>query len=140
MMGFWHWMAERAPNERAMLEAFLLWIYTPRAHNDGTVDRIIEETLAFPHPQSVEAFQRQLAPFRTHDTLDRLSEITAPTLVLAGELDIATPPRLGRAVAERIPGARFEVLPGEAHQPFQEVPDAFNARVATFWQEVQIRG
>ncbi|MER5226812.1 hypothetical protein [Streptomyces flaveus] len=50
-----------------------------------------EETLAFPHPQSVEAFQRQLAPFRTHDTLDRLSETTAPTLVLAGELNIATP-------------------------------------------------
>lgn len=140
LTGFWHWMAERAPSERAMLEAFLLWIYTPRAHNDGTVDRIIEETLDFPHPQSVEAFQRQLAPFRTHDTLDRLAEITAPTLVLAGELDIATPPRLGRAVAERIPGARFEVLPGEAHQPFQEVPDAFNARVDAFWQEVQGRG
>ncbi|PAZ14364.1 alpha/beta hydrolase [Streptomyces sp. SA15] len=137
MTGFWHWMAERAPSERAMLEAFLLWIYTPRAHADGTVDRIIEETLAFPHPQSVEAFQRQLAPFRTHDTLDRLAQITAPTLVLAGELDIATPPRLGRAVADRIPGARFEVLPGEAHQPFQEVPDMFNARVDAFWREVE---
>ncbi|TPQ15673.1 alpha/beta fold hydrolase [Streptomyces sporangiiformans] len=140
MTGFWHWMAERAPDERAMLEAFLLWIYTPRAHADGTVDRIIEETLAFPYPQSVEAFQRQLAPFRTHDTLDRLSEITAPTLVLAGELDIVTPPRHGREVAERIPGARFELLPGEAHQPFQEVPDAFNARVDAFWREIQARG
>ncbi|MEU2281499.1 alpha/beta hydrolase [Streptomyces sp. NPDC013178] len=134
--GFWHWMAERAPSERAMLEAFLLWIYTPRAHADGTVDRIIEETLAFPHPQSVEAFQRQLAPFRTHDTLDRLGEITAPTLVLAGELDMVAPPRLGREVAERIPDARFEILPGEAHQPFQEVPDLFNTRVDAFWRQV----
>ncbi|WP_246567809.1 alpha/beta fold hydrolase [Streptomyces flaveus] len=140
MMGFWHWMAERAPSERAMLEAFFLWIYTPRAHADGTVDQIIEEALAFPHPQSVEAFQRQLAPFRTHDTLDRLAEITAPTLVLAGELDIAAPPRLGRAVAEGIPGAVFEVLPGEAHQPFQEVPDLFNARVDAFWREVEAQG
>ncbi|MPY62494.1 alpha/beta fold hydrolase [Streptomyces spongiae] len=137
MTGFWHWMAERAPSERAMLEAFLLWIYTPRAHADGTVERIIEETLAFPYPQSVEAFQRQLAPFRTHDTLDRLSGIGVPTLVLAGELDIAAPQRLGREVAEGIPGARFEVLPGEAHQPFQEVPDTFNARVDAFWREVQ---
>ncbi|WP_251017815.1 alpha/beta fold hydrolase [Streptomyces sp. ISL-1] len=124
-------------NLRDVALAGLLWIYTPRAHADGTVDRIIEETLAFPHPQSVEAFQRQLAPFRTHDTLDRLARITAPTLVLAGELDIAAPPRLGRAVAERIPGALFEVLPGEAHQPFQEVPDTFNARVDAFWRQVQ---
>ncbi|MER5219966.1 alpha/beta fold hydrolase [Streptomyces flaveus] len=140
MTGFWHWMAERAPSERAMLEAFFLWIYTPRAHADGTVDQIIEEALAFPHPQSVEAFQRQLAPFRTHDTLDRLAEITTPTLVLAGELDIAAPRRLGRAVAEKIPGAVFEVLPGEAHQPFQEVPDLFNARVDAFWREVEAQG
>ncbi|WP_171111997.1 MULTISPECIES: alpha/beta hydrolase [Streptomyces] len=140
MTGFWHWMAERAPSERAMLDAFYLWIYTPRAHADGTVDRFIEETLAFPHPQSTEAFQRQLEAFRTHDTLDRLAQITAPALVLAGELDRVAPPRLGRVVAEGIPEARFEVLPGEAHQPFQEVPDVFNARVDAFWREVEARG
>jgi pimeloyl-ACP methyl ester carboxylesterase len=138
--GYLHWLPEAAPSERAMLEAFFLWIYTPRAHADGMVERIIEETLAFPHPQSAEAFQRQLAPFRTHDTLDRLPAIAVPTLVLAGELDIITPPRLGRVVAEAIPGAVFEVLPGEAHQPFQEVPEEFNARVDAFWREVGTRG
>ncbi len=140
MTGFWHWMVDRAPDERAMLEAFYLWIYTRRAHADGTVDRLIDEALAFPHPQSAEAFQSQLAPFATHETLDRLPGITAPTLVLAGELDLATPPHLGRQVAEAIPGAVFEVLPGEAHQPFQEVPDLFNARVDRFWREVGGRG
>ncbi|MFF1273018.1 alpha/beta fold hydrolase [Streptomyces marokkonensis] len=136
MTDFWHWMVERAPGERAMLEAFYLWVYTARAHADGTVDRFVEEALAFPHPQSADAFRRQLAAFEGHDTLDRLPGITAPTLVLAGELDIATPPRLGRAVAERIPGAEFEMIPGEAHQPFQEAADVFNARVDAFWREV----
>ncbi|MGW1886099.1 alpha/beta fold hydrolase [Streptomyces sp. NPDC001970] len=137
MTRFWHWLATDAPDERSMLEAFLLWIYTPRAHADGTVQRIIDEALAFPHPQSAEAFQRQLEPFMVHDTLDRLPGITAPTLVLAGELDRATPPRLGRVVADAIPGADYEVMPGEAHQPFQEAPDAFNARVRAFWHEVE---
>ena len=75
-----------------------------------------------------------------HDTLDRLPNIAAPTLVLAGELDIATPPRLGRIVAEGIPGAEFEVLLGAAHQPFQEVPDEFNARVDAFWRKVEDTG
>ncbi|MYS94676.1 MULTISPECIES: alpha/beta fold hydrolase [Streptomyces] len=140
MTRFWRWMVERAPDERAMLEAFFLWIYTPRAHADGMVDQFVEETLAFEHPQSVEAFQRQLAAFADHDTLDRLGRITAPTLVLSGELDLATPPRLGRVVADSIPGAGFEVLPGEAHQPFQEVPDVFNARVDAFWREVEAGG
>ncbi|MEU5976068.1 alpha/beta fold hydrolase [Streptomyces sp. NPDC047315] len=136
MTRFWHWLVAEAPDERAMLEAFFLWIYTPRAHADGTVQRTVDEALAFAHPQSATAFQRQLAAFARHDTLDRLPGITAPTLVLAGEHDIATPPRLGRIVADAIPGARFEVLAGEAHQPFQESPEAFNARVRAFWSEV----
>jgi 3-oxoadipate enol-lactonase len=29
------------------------------------------------------------------------------------------------------------VLEEEAHQPFQEVPDRWNARVDGFWQEVE---
>jgi pimeloyl-ACP methyl ester carboxylesterase len=64
----------------------------------------------------------------------------APTLVLSGELDIIMPPRVGRSVAAVIPNARFEVMPGEAHQPFQEVPDEFNACVDVFWREVEAAG
>jgi pimeloyl-ACP methyl ester carboxylesterase len=138
MIGAWEWLVETAPSERAMLEAFFLWVYTPRAHADGTVAQIIEEALAYPHPQSTEAFKRQLDAFTTHhDTLDRLGQISAPTLVMAGGVDIMIPPRFGRVVADGIPGARFEVLPEEAHQPFQEVPDQFNARVDAFWREVE---
>jgi pimeloyl-ACP methyl ester carboxylesterase len=135
----WGWLAEVAPSERAFFEAFFTWVYTPRAHADGSVEQIIEEALAFPHQQTVEAFQAQVDVCRTHDTTDRLAEITAPTLVLAGELDVILPPRFGRAVAAAIPNARFEVMPGEAHQPFQEVPDEFNARVDAFWQETEAR-
>ena len=136
----WRWLPEVAPSERAFLEAFYVWIYTPRAHEDGTVDKIIEEVLAFPHQPSVEAIQRSIDAFLGHDTASRLSQIAVPTLVLAGGLDLITPPRYGRAVADAIPGARFEVLAEEAHQPFQEVPDLFNATVDTFWQQVEARG
>jgi pimeloyl-ACP methyl ester carboxylesterase len=136
MVDSWRWLADAAPSEQAMLEAFFLWIYTPRAHESGMVDQIIAEALAFPHPQSPEGFRRQLDAWAPHDTLDRLGQISVPTLVVAGELDLCTPPRLGRAVAERIAGAEFVVLPGEAHQPFQESPDAFNAMVESFWTQV----
>ena len=134
---FWRWLAEVAPSERAFFEAFFTWVYTPRAHDDGSVPEIVEEALAFPHQQSLEAFQAQVDVCLAHDTAERLSQITAPTLVLAGELDIIFPPRFSRFVAEAIPGGQFEILPGEAHQPFQEVPDEFNARVDAFWREVE---
>jgi pimeloyl-ACP methyl ester carboxylesterase len=133
----WRRLARRAPDERAMLEDFLLWIYTTRAHESGWVDAAIDEALAFEHPQSTEAFLRQADAFESHDSYDRLAHVEAPTLVLAGAEDITTPPRLGRVVADRIPGASFELLEGEAHQPFQESPDAFNERVDAFWRRVE---
>ena len=39
----WRWQAEAAPSERAFLESFYTWIYTPRAHEDGMVRQIIDE-------------------------------------------------------------------------------------------------
>jgi pimeloyl-ACP methyl ester carboxylesterase len=131
------WLAEVAPSERAFLEGFFLDIYTPRAHIDGTVDQIIDEVLAFPHKQATEDLQRSLDAFLDHDTSDRLPQIAAPTLVLAGGLDTTSRPALCRAVAELIPDAQFEVMEEESHQPFQEVPDEWNARVDAFWREVE---
>jgi pimeloyl-ACP methyl ester carboxylesterase len=131
------WLVEAAPSERAFLEWFFTFIYTPRAHNDGTVDQIIEEALAFPHKQAPEDTQRTLDAFIGHDTSDRLAQIAVPTLVLAGGLDMTSRPELCRAVAELIPGAQYEVMEGESHQPFQEAPDAWNARVDAFWREAE---
>ena len=136
MFNTFRWLVDAAPSERAALEAFFLWIYTPRAHNDGTVDAIIDEALATPSSQPPEAFRRQLEAFTSHFLIDELPRITAPTLVLAGGLDIAAPPRFGKEVADAVPGAVFEVWADEAHQPFQEVPDEFNERVDAFWKSV----
>ncbi len=62
-----------------------------------------------------------------HDALDRLEQITAPTLVIAGEQDLLTPPGQGRVVADTIPGARFELLtgPGSSHAALMERTQEF---------------
>jgi pimeloyl-ACP methyl ester carboxylesterase len=52
MVDSWRWMIEGAPNERAFYEAFLVWVYTAHAHDNGTVDQIIEEAMAFPYQQA----------------------------------------------------------------------------------------
>ena len=136
MADTWRWMIDGAPDERSFYEGFFVWVYTRRAHDGGTVDQIIADAMEFPHQQPPEAMQRAIDAFKDHDLLDRLPEIAAPTLVISGSDDLVAPPRLGRQVADAIPGARFELMEGEAHQPFQEVPDAFNALVDGFWREV----
>jgi pimeloyl-ACP methyl ester carboxylesterase len=121
-LDFWRWLAEVSPSERAFLEGFFTWVYTPRAHADGTVDQLIEEALAFPHKQSVEAFQAQVDVCIAHDTVDRLPQIAAPTLVLSGGLDIILPPRFGRSVAAGIPSAASRSCPGRLTSPSRKSP------------------
>jgi pimeloyl-ACP methyl ester carboxylesterase len=139
MTAFWRWLADRAPSDREMLDAFLLWVYTAQAHESGWVDGVIDDALAFPHPQSSEAFRRQVDSFRTHETIERLHEIVAPTLVVAGERDIISRPEMGKQVADGIADAKLVVMHGQAHQPFQEEPDAFNALVDDFLQDLERR-
>jgi 3-oxoadipate enol-lactonase len=136
---FVRWLVEVAPSEQAFLEGFFLDIYTARAHNDGTVAQFIQEVLVFPHKQATQDLQRYLDAFLDHDTTNRLPAITARTLVLAGGRDSTARPPLCRAVAELIPNAQFQVMQEEAHQPFQEVPEEWNARVDDFWRQIETR-
>lgn len=66
---------------------------------------------------------------------DRLADITATTLVIAGALDAIGRPR-AEQVAAGIPGARFVVLEGAGHTPHLEAPAAFRRLVTEFLQEV----
>jgi 3-oxoadipate enol-lactonase len=74
-----------------------------------------------------DALRRAIACLPTHDVRERLAEVTAPTLVLSGQLDVETPPAYGRALADAIPGARFEVVPGAGHLLPAEAPQQVNA-------------
>ena len=132
---FWRWLAAGAPSDRAFLEAFFLWVYTPRAHADGTVGRFVEAGLAFPHP----AVHRSLP---AHDRRDPGARHLLTAYPTAHRTHARRrwrarrrhpPPRFGLVVAERVPDATFVALPGEVHLPFQESPPAFNTRVDAFW-------
>jgi pimeloyl-ACP methyl ester carboxylesterase len=52
-----------------------------------------------------------------------LAEITAPTLVVSGHDDPATPPEHGRLIADSIPGARFTEVADASHLASVERPD-----------------
>ena len=62
----------------------------------------------------------------------RLGEIAAPTLVIAGGADVATTPQMSATIAAGIPGARLEVIEGVAHLGAVEAPERFGALVRTF--------
>lgn len=69
------------------------------------------------------------------DVRERLGSVVAPTLVLAGAEDPATPPEHAELIASLIPGARVVVLPRAAHLANVEQPEAFNSAVLDHLKE-----
>jgi 3-oxoadipate enol-lactonase len=64
---------------------------------------------------------------RDWDFRSELGSVSAPTLVLVGAADPATPPDQAQLIADGIPGARVAVIADAAHLLNVEQPDAFNA-------------
>lgn len=58
-----------------------------------------------------------------------LARIAAPTLVIAGAEDMATPPAQGRRIAAEVPGAAFAEIPGAAHLGNLEQPELVSSLI-----------
>lgn len=88
---------------------------------------------------SAEVFETMFGPSDFHivgtvrnwDVVDRLSEIAAPTLVLAGRYDECVPEHMWE-MHQRIPDSRFELFEASAHMPFIEEPDKFDSVMRDF--------
>lgn len=67
----------------------------------------------------------------------QLEQIHVPTELLWGDLDLSGLQARCEQLVTRIPGARRTVLPGVAHLPALEAPQAFNAALAGFLRQME---
>lgn len=65
---------------------------------------------------------------------ERLAGVTTPTLVVWGDSDHIVDPDYGRALAQAIPGARFELLRDAGHLPQIETPTQLLETIWAFTQ------
>jgi pimeloyl-ACP methyl ester carboxylesterase len=70
------------------------------------------------------------------DSVPLLRQITCPTQIIGGELDLTIPPSDVKQMADQIPGSRLAIIPEAAHLANLEQPDTFNQIVAAFASEV----
>ena len=68
---------------------------------------------------------------------DRLSEVTAPTLVLVGNQDILTPRGDSEEIADRLPNSELVVISGAAHGFMVEHASTFNSVLLEFLDRVE---
>ena len=138
------WLAAHAPDRIAALGLVCTSAYLPpaagwltRAHQvraagmasvcGAVISRWFTPEFAAAAPAVVDGFRAEFertnpggyagccAAIASMDQRPALPAIAAPTLVLAGADDPATPPEHGAVIARAIPRSRFEVIPRAAH-------------------------
>jgi 3-oxoadipate enol-lactonase len=107
----------------AVADAVLALWFTPRTHR--TAPALVSEYRAMMVSAEREGYAGCCEALADWGPGDALKAIRAPTLVLAGGEDPATPPAQGEAIQQRIPGARMSILAGAGHLANLEQPDAF---------------
>lgn len=97
-----------------------------------TVLKRLRDNLFAKGRPSAEALRAGLAILLGTDLRDRAAAVKTPALLLHGERDMLTPVGAARWLAERMPDARLNVLPGAAHAPFLSHPGKFTEIVTGF--------
>ena len=124
----------RSITPRSLIEKSLRQSVTNKAVvTDAAVDRYWE---LLRYPGNRQATATRFATPQTSFTEAQLAGLKVPTLIIWGERDPLIPLSSGRWLAQHIPGARIEVLPGIGHIPMEEAPEA-SARLLETWLTAQ---
>lgn len=83
----------------------------------------------------VAGYLATCAAIRETDLREAARQVKAKTLVLCGSEDLATPPQLGRELAETLKDARFELIEQAAHLPCIEQPETMAQKISRFLRE-----
>ena len=137
-ISIWSYVKTQDTNGLMFAAQQFIWLFSESFNrNHEAVNQTLQMLASNPNPVSAEAYQRQAEAYVKHDTLDRLNQVTAPTIVIAGEQDRLTPPWICKEVADAIPNAEYELIIGEgsSHVLPLERPDDFNQVVLSFLQK-----
>lgn len=92
----------------------------------------INEYLRMTAVVGVDVFLNLLNDFMAYDATHWLHQVKVPTLVIAGERDLITPPVNQRIFAELIPDSQFFEVPEGSHCPQMEKRDLVNSVLEQF--------
>ncbi len=123
--------------EAARTQWLELPMFRPAMSNARVADRLVSILADYSGWHWLEPdLGRSLNP----PAIDRLQEISAPTLVIVGELDTADFHGIASTIADRVPRARKVVVPGAGHMVSLEAPARFDDVVTAFLAEASDEG
>lgn len=127
----WTGLRTRLGTRRMRRNAFLEFVMPPALRGDSDLDRLAADLIPiFGHDlaDAPPITMQQAAALRNYDGNPRLPGLAGlPTLVVNAAFDPIAPPKTGRAMAEKIPGASYVELPEAAHGATVQCADQLNA-------------
>ena len=131
---------ERAAREegdmKALNEALMRMLLDGPSRPRGYVAQPLRDLFTEMNMPILRAQQDRASHKRPHWlAIDRLGEITAPTLVVVGDCDMPHVLDIAGMLTDSIPGARKTVIRDAAHLPNLEHPNEFNRIVLDFLTE-----
>jgi pimeloyl-ACP methyl ester carboxylesterase len=113
--------------DRAIATAYEVNVSPGYGADKSAYGTFYEMATALPTP--VPVIMLQMQAIAAHDTLDRLQEISAPTLVIHGTVDEMLPYSNAVLIASKIPDAQLETLEGVGHMFWWEQPERSAAAI-----------
>lgn len=136
-------MLSRIGPRRSRRRAFLRIVMSRGALRHGDADTVARDLgPLFGHDLADQPpiTMKQLAALRAFDATDRLSTLSGiPTLVVSAEEDPIAPPHFGAALADAIPGARYEQITDASHGVTIQHAATVNALLRTHFAGVEAR-
>ena len=122
------------PSGTSPLEVLWSLEYSPEYLREHRAE-LLREAATIRYPTTSDGYRRQAEAALTFDSYDRLPEIRAPTLVMAGTRDVLMPPKNARIIAERIPGARLRLFDGAGHGFTREKSEEATVEILRFLEQ-----
>ncbi len=105
----------------------------PPLLSDGASQEVRDRVSTIIRRQTPEAIARaSLAMAGRADSRRDLAGIDVPVLIITSSADALISPDLSKQMADAIPGARLETIPGVGHLSNLEAPEAFDGAVREF--------
>lgn len=147
-------VAGRTPAEKARVRerARAVMEAGAKQHARNSTDRWFTAAFRKSHPEIIARHLRRFtandpaaysAAYRVlaeSDLSGRLAEISRPTLIITGERDIGSTPRMAELMRQKIPHSELHILPGLKHALLLEAPDQIANLIRQFITPDSTRG
>ena len=121
----------REKGSAAVAEQMMPKMLAPDAEKSGpAVARELRSIMEMAPPKTIE---HALAAMRERpDHSSNLPSIAVPTLIIVGDSDAITPPKMSEAMHKAIPNSKLVLIQGAGHMTPMEQPEQVNRAIADF--------